>query len=120
MKKFITYLILIPAAVVIVLIAVANREMVTLSIDPFDAKDPALAIRLPLYAVMFLFLLAGVLVGGFAAWLRQGKHRRMARALQSENARLRRDAEIADAQFDTVSAPRIASELPRISGRVPS
>lgn len=119
MKKFFTYLILVPVAVVLVLVAVANRETVTLSIDPFDAKDPALALRLPLYAVMFLFLIAGVLIGGFAAWLKQGKHRRAARTLRSEIANLRRDAEAAESRFET-ALPRIASELPRISGRVSS
>lgn len=120
MRKLLTYLVLITLAVAIVLLAVANREIVTLSIDPFDAKDPALAIRLPLYAVIFLALLIGVVAGGFAAWIKQGKHRRSARALQSEVAKLRRDAEAAAAHFENVSVPRITSDLPRISGRVPT
>ncbi|MGE3150475.1 MAG: LapA family protein [Pseudorhodoplanes sp.] len=119
MKKFLMYLVLVPLVAALVLFAVANREIVTLSVDPFDAKDPTLAIRLPLYAVIFLCLLAGVLIGGAAAWLRQGSYRRSARNLQSEVTRLRREAEVA-AGLQPAPAPRIASELPRIAGRVPS
>ena len=49
---------------------------------------------MPLFVLIFVFLIAGVLLGGFAAWLRQGRHRRASRALRSDLAGLRREIEI--------------------------
>src|SRR5262249_35126868 len=59
--------------------AVANRENVVISFDPFDPAHPALTRALPLYLLMLMLLIGGVFVGGIAAWLRQGKWRRAAR-----------------------------------------
>jgi uncharacterized integral membrane protein len=88
-RKTIAALILVPLAVVIVALAVANRHAVTLSLDPLSADKPALAATLPLFVTLLLALLAGVLVGGIAAWLRQGKWRRAARRAEAEARRLR-------------------------------
>ena len=43
-RKLITALILLPLAVVLIALAVANRQTVVVSFDPFDATQPALAI----------------------------------------------------------------------------
>ena len=51
----------------VVLFAVANREIVTVSLDPFDPAQPALAVRMPLFVLIFVFLILGVLLGGFIA-----------------------------------------------------
>ncbi|MBV8564699.1 MAG: LapA family protein, partial [Methylobacteriaceae bacterium] len=42
--------------------------------------------------VLFAALMLGVLVGGIASWLSQGKHRRAARQYRAEAARLRAEA----------------------------
>ncbi len=68
----------------IIAFAVANRQAVTVSFDPFSSIDPAYAATLPLFAVIFAVLILGVLVGGIAAWLRQSKWRRTARRLEAE------------------------------------
>jgi len=91
MRKFVTYLVLVPLAIVILMFAAANREIVTLSFDPFSSVDPAFALKVPLFVVMFGFVIIGVLIGGAAAWLKQGKWRSKARNLQSEVEGLRRD-----------------------------
>jgi uncharacterized membrane protein YciS (DUF1049 family) len=83
-RKIAATLILVPLAVVIVALAVANRQMVTISFDPFSTTDPAFALRLPLFALVFVVLLAGVLIGGIAAWLKQSKWRRNARRLDAQ------------------------------------
>ena len=80
-RKIVTAVIIVPLAVVIVAFAVTNRQTVTVSFDPFSAASPAYAATLPLFAVIFAVLIFGVLVGGIAAWLRQGKWRRTARRL---------------------------------------
>jgi hypothetical protein len=64
-----TYVIGIPAVVVAVVVAVANRQSVIFSLDPFSRATPALALRLPLFVLVFLVLGLGVLLGGLASLL---------------------------------------------------
>ena len=60
-------------------ISLANRAPVILSLDPFSAEKPLLAIEMPLYILLFAFLLLGVLIGGMAAWAGQVGWRKKAR-----------------------------------------
>ena len=95
MRKILVLAILAPLGAVIVVFAVANREIVTISFDPFDGTHPALALKLPLFILMFLLVAVGVVVGGIAAWLRQGVWRMRARRAEAEvrNLRARVEAE---------------------------
>lgn len=113
-RKLLVWSILIPIALILVLFAVANREVVTVSFDPFDSAQPAFALRMPLFALIFVFLILGVLVGGIAAWLRQGRHRQTARSLRTDLAGLRREVEILNARLDDPqgSASAGAGRLP--------
>jgi uncharacterized integral membrane protein len=95
MIRFLKGLVLLPVAVVVILFAVANREPVRLSLDPFS-QVPAFSASVPLYAVLFAAVAVGIVVGGIFAWLGQGKVRRAARQrgravrrLEDETARLR-------------------------------
>jgi uncharacterized integral membrane protein len=88
-RKILTVIIAVPLAAVIIAFAVANRQIVTVSFDPFSSVNPAYAATLPLFAVVLLILIAGVLVGGVAAWIRQSKWRRAARQLEADNRQLR-------------------------------
>jgi uncharacterized integral membrane protein len=80
---------MIPAAAVLVGLAIANRQPVTVSFNPFDPSDPHLAMAVPLYVAGFTVLIAGVVLGGFAAWLKQGKHRRTGSRLSAEMVTIR-------------------------------
>ena len=109
-RKIITALILVPLAVVVIALAVANRQPVVVSFDPFDQLHPAMARAMPLYQLMLLLVIAGVVVGGVAAWVRQGKWRRAARLadahareLRAEVDRLRR--RLGPAEVGAASAP---------------
>jgi uncharacterized integral membrane protein len=88
-RKFLTALILVPLAIIVVAFAVANRQSVVVSFDPFDQANPAFARPVPLYALVLVLVIVGVVVGGIAAWLRQGKWRRAARLAQGEARELR-------------------------------
>ena len=83
-RKIVTTIIVVPLAVVIVAFVVANRQAVTVSFDPFSAASPAYAATVPLFVVIFVVLILGVLIGGVAAWIRQSKWRRSARRLDAE------------------------------------
>jgi uncharacterized integral membrane protein len=83
-RKIVTAIIVVPLVVILVAFAVANRQAVTVSFDPLSATSPAYAATLPLFILIFVVLIVGVLIGGFAAWLRQGKWRRAARRLDAD------------------------------------
>jgi uncharacterized integral membrane protein len=83
-RKIVTALVLIALALVLIAFAVANRQLVTVSLDPFDQADPALVLTLPLYLVIFALLIAGAVLGGCAAWLRQSKWRARARRAEAQ------------------------------------
>jgi len=88
-RKIVKALVLIPLAIVLVAFAVANRQVVTISFDPFDRAEPAFSLALPLYALILALVIAGVMVGGIAAWLRQGKWRGRARRAETRARELR-------------------------------
>ena len=98
MIRFLKALILLPVAILIVLLAVANRAPVTLSLDPFSQEAPEFAFQLPLFAVIFAAVMLGVLVGGTASWLAQGKNRKTRRQLRREARQLRYETERLKAQ----------------------
>jgi uncharacterized integral membrane protein len=95
MRKFLAIAVLVPLAVIIVIFAVANREIVTVSLDPLNPSQPAYALKLPLFALVFVLVGFGVVIGGFAAWLRQHRWRARARRAEAEarELRIRLDAE---------------------------
>ena len=89
MIGFLKALLLFPLAILVVLLAVANRGPVTLSLDPFSREAPEIAVTVPLFAVIFAAVMLGVFIGGMAAWLAQSKHRRAERRYKREARRLR-------------------------------
>lgn len=103
-RKIVTVIIVVPLAAVIIAFAVANRQIVTVSFDPFTAVNPAYAATLPLFAVILVVLIVGVVVGGVAAWLRQSKWRRTARQLDGEVRTLRAELDAIRRRF-AVSEP---------------
>ncbi len=92
-RRVLTALILLPLAIVVISLAVANRDNVIVSFDPFDPAHPAFTRALPLYLLMLMLLIGGVFVGGIAAWLRQGKWRRAARLADAQARELRVEVE---------------------------
>lgn len=90
-RKIVSALILIPLAIVFVVFAVANRQTNVVSFDPFDQTHPVLAVALPLFALILILIIGGVVVGGVAAWLGQGKWRWRARHFEAEARALRRE-----------------------------
>jgi uncharacterized integral membrane protein len=101
MRKFFTAVVLVPLGVIIVVFAVANRHPVRVSFDPFNSADPSLAITLPLFVVIILVAMTGVLAGGIATWFRQRHWRRAARRYEADA----RQAWAQLAEFRTAGAP---------------
>jgi uncharacterized integral membrane protein len=104
-RKLVTALILVPLAIVLIAFAVANRETILVSLDPFDQADPALSIKLPLFVLILLVTIAAVILGGVAAWLRQSKWRRAARQAQAQVRELRAQVEALERQANAPEPP---------------
>src|SRR5436309_4596218 len=101
LRKIIAALIVIPAALLVVLFAVANRAPVKVSLDPFAGDPPMFAASLPLFILLLLVLIAGVMIGGIAAWMGQSRWRRRARRLSAELKASRADNEMLRRQVET-------------------
>jgi uncharacterized integral membrane protein len=110
LRKIVATLILLPLAIVMIAFALANRQIVTVS---FGGSDSSLA--LPLSVLIILLLIIGALMGGLAAWVRDGKWRSAARRWERQAQALRKKLE---AHEGTASGPAIIAnggEPPRRS-----
>jgi len=90
---------------------VANRSEVQLSLDPINSADPALAIQLPLYVIVFGAVIAGMMFGALLTWFKQGKHRKNARAKKKEAKHWEKEAGAAKQRADELD-PAINNDLP--------
>ncbi len=95
-KRVITIVILVPLAVILIALSVANRETIGLTIDPFNPGNPALTYQAPLFIWLFGALILGALIGAAVTWLTQGKHRRRERRYKKEASQLLERAESAE------------------------
>lgn len=120
LRKIIAALILVPLAIVIIAFAVANRQGVTLSLDPFGASAPAASLSLPLFALVMATLIIGVIAGGIAAWLGQRQWRRRARRLEREANELRLKLAAFAAPREPSIVPQESEPPPRLKLRPPA
>ncbi|HVZ50670.1 MAG TPA: lipopolysaccharide assembly protein LapA domain-containing protein [Pseudolabrys sp.] len=111
-RKIVIAVIVIPLAIVIVAFAVANRQSVTVSFDPFSATAPAYTAILPLFLLLFIVLIVGVIVGGAAAWIRQSPWRRTARQLDSDVRALHQEMESLRRHLSAAEAARTRDAAP--------
>lgn len=88
MRKLLRWLVLVPLAIVLVLLAVANRAPVTLSLDPFSREAPAFTFTLPLFVALLLAVAVGVVIGGVAAGIGRLRWRYRARRAEREAEKL--------------------------------
>ena len=89
-NRFLTIIVFIPLAVVLIALAVANRAPAAFTLDPFNPGNPGLTISLPLFVYLFLALVLGLVIGSMVTWFRQGRYRRLARERQAELSSMRR------------------------------
>jgi uncharacterized integral membrane protein len=98
-RRIISALIIVPLAVIIIAFAVTNRQAVTVTFDPFSPANPAYAATLPLFIIIFLVLILGVLIGGAAVWIGQSRWRRTARRLDVDVRALHQELETIRRRF---------------------
>src|SRR6478672_10404876 len=107
MRKFLTALVVIPLGFLFIVFAVANRHLVTVSFDPFNSTDPSVSVTLPLFVVIIVVAILGVVAGGSATWFRQRHWRRAARQHEADARQARAQlAELRAATMTPRGAPR--------------
>lgn len=109
MKTFLRLLVVVPLGLLAVAFALANRQHVEVSFDPFATDVPAFALSGPLFLVIIAVVVIGVIIGSVATWLSQGHHRRVARAARREADDLR--ADIARLRADLDAQRRESGEV---------
>ena len=92
LNRFVLIVIFVPLAIILIALAVANRGPASFTMDPFNPGNPALSLQAPLFVLLFVALAVGLIVGGVATWLRQGRYRRLARQRAQEAEALRQAA----------------------------
>jgi Protein of unknown function (DUF1049). len=100
-QKLIFGLLVVPLGVLLVALAVVNRQPTALSLDPFGGSDARLVIEAPLFLFLLGALGLGLAIGGFATWLGQGKWRRSARAESRDAAAFRRQADRLEKELES-------------------
>jgi len=119
MRTLLTAVVLVPLGVLILLFALANRQWITVSLDPFSAQDPAVAVSLPVFFVVLFALMAGVIIGGAATWLSQAKWRRAARRHQAALRRVLSESAPTKPRAERARSPTRSTALTVGYGRPP-
>lgn len=101
--------VLIPIAVIVVVLSVANRGDVAFSLDPIDGASSGWALHMPLFALIFASVIAGIVIGGVATWIGQGRWRHAARVERAKADRLKADVEQFRAQMAAITSTAIST-----------
>lgn len=85
-NRIVGWVILVPLCAGLILFALANRQAVAVNFNPFISVDDTVmpGYGVPLFVVLYVVLLIGVLLGGTATWFAQARHRRRERHWRRE------------------------------------
>jgi len=86
-------MVIFPLSLIFIFLAVSNRHMVRLVLDPISPENPSAAIEGPFFIYLFAVLILGILIGGIAVWFDQRKWRQAAHVRSNEAHEWRREAE---------------------------
>ena len=103
LNRLLLIVIVVPLAIILVALSVANREPAAFTMDPFNPGNPSLTVQTPLFVLLLLALAIGMVVGSVATWLRQGRYRKLARQRSQEAEMLRQAA----ARTSPAQAPQL-------------
>ncbi len=111
-RKLILGFIVVPLGVLLIALAVVNRKPVQLTLDPFGALDPTVGIEAPLFLLLLGAFAVGLVVGGIATWIDQGKWRRTAREGVREARDWRRQADRLEKELEGLDGSPRRTRLP--------
>jgi uncharacterized integral membrane protein len=79
LKRILSLVVFVPLGIVLIVLAVANRQSVTLALNPFRPQDTVLSVTAPFFIFLLLALLVGMALGATVTWWKQGRYRKQAR-----------------------------------------
>ncbi len=106
-RKFVFWIIGIPVAGAVIALSVANRHVVTFSLDPTTKGTPFLAFEVPLYLLLFACVFIGLFLGWGVTWAGQHKWRAKAARKGREASILKQEADEQKRRNDPLSAPAL-------------
>lgn len=111
LHKIITLLITLPLAIIMIVLSVANRSPVDVTLDPINPGNPVLTASIPLFILLLIAVIIGVIIGSVVTWFKQGKNRRMMRqeAHRANELKLEADAMAKERQEMLDQATQVAS-----------
>ncbi len=104
LKKIVNIVVLIPVAIILIVLSVANRQTVTLALNPFNPADSVLSASAPFFVFIFLAVIFGLVIGSLATWFGQGKYRKRARNEAHEAVKWHAEAEKHRTRAETMAA----------------
>ena len=96
-NKIVGWVVLVPLCLGLIVFALANRHFVAINFNPFTSVDTTAApgYGVPMFIVLYVVLLLGVLLGGVSTWFAQGHHRR-------REKHWRREAHMLNGELETI------------------
>ena len=110
MRRLISWLIMVPTAVAVVIFALHNKEPIALNLWPF-----ALVVEMELYLILTLILAAGVVLGGVVSWAGGGRLRAELRKQTYEGEVARRELRSAQDRIAALEGEVKGLKAPQIS-----
>ncbi|AFR25760.1 hypothetical protein MF1_00120 [Bartonella quintana] len=83
-KRIILTIILVPITTLLIAFIVANRQMVTLTFDPFRISSDNFTYQAPLFIWLFIFFALGVLLSSIINWFACHKCKKALRESKAE------------------------------------
>lgn len=105
--RILKIVVIVPVAIILIVLSVANRHLVTLALNPFRPQDSLMSLSLPFFVFLFIALMIGVLIGSSATWLTQGRHRKRARDEAQEARKWREEAGRQRSQLEQVTTQKL-------------
>ena len=111
-RKLILVLVVLPLALVLITLAVVNRKPALLVLDPLGGTEPGLSLEAPLFLLLLGAFAFGLVVGGIATWIGQGKWRRLAREETRQARDWRRQADRLEKELEGTDRGAPRAQLP--------
>lgn len=106
-RKLVNLLVLIPVGIVLIVLSVANRQPVTLALNPFRPEDGLLSLTAPFFVYLFAAVILGMVIGSLATWFSQGKHRKRARSEAREAVKWHGEADKQKSRADAIAGQAV-------------
>ncbi|AQX20573.1 Protein of unknown function (DUF1049) [Bartonella sp. WD16.2] len=88
-KRILLAIILVPLTIFLIAFTVANRQIVTLTLDPFRTNSESFTYQAPFFVWLFIFLALGILLSSAVHWFIQRQYRKALKKSKAEFEKLK-------------------------------